>query len=182
MLMDKKALLDTLHAVADFDPTASPFMAINLATQPQVYRSSSFGFIANKNMLIDKGTVFVSHAHLYNCLRAMPENKVELTLDPGGILLAKSIESAFTSELRVRTVPIEESCLKNHDIGVVTATMRPEVFKGFNIKALNIATPPLLQDGKILALDPVWHRHVAGAGCVAGRQAPSEGQLPAVRR
>jgi len=150
MLMDKKALLETLHLVAGFDPTASPFIAINLAPQPQVYRSSSFGFVSSKSMLIGKDSVFVSHGHIYDCLRAMPEDKVELSLGDGGVLVLRSVESAFTSELRVRTVPVEDSCLKSHDIGAVGLSLRPEAFKGFNAKPFAVASPPLLQDGRIL--------------------------------
>lgn len=151
-IVDKKAILESLSAADDFDAAASPFIAMRLENG-SLYRSSSIGFISTQGMMVDDDCVFVSLAHFYDCMKAMPEDKVELALEPGSkvpSLLVKSIESNYNSELRVRTVPKEESCLKSHDLGIVCEVIDPKLFKGFNAKAFKIAAPPFMIAGKIL--------------------------------
>jgi len=155
-IVDKEAILKTLGAVDKFDTTASPFLALRLG-DAKVYRSSSFGFVASKDMLVDTSSVFVSLDHLYDCLKAMPEPKVELDLDKQGCLIVKSIESPYESELRVHTIPKEEVAkagMKRHDLGKFSGILKPELFRGFNSKPFPVAAPPILSAGKLLLSTP----------------------------
>jgi hypothetical protein len=155
-VFDKETILKTLSTVDRFDNTASPFIALGL-NDAKIYRSSSFGFIANKNMIIDKDSVFVSLDHLHNCLKAMPEERVELSLCPNGVLLVKSTGTPFESDLRVHTIPqadIAKTGMKRHELGKFTGILKPEVFKGLNVKPFPIVGQPLLQAGKLLLSTP----------------------------
>ena len=155
-IVNKENILKTLSAVDKFDITASPFIALRLS-DASVYLSSQFGFIASKDMHVDHTSVFVSLGHLYDCLKAMPEDKVELELDPNGILLVRSIESPFESELRVHTIPSTEVAragMKRHELGKVAGNLKPEAFRGFNSKPFQVEAPPLIVDGKILLSTP----------------------------
>lgn len=150
--MDKELILKTLAVVDKFDTSASPFVALRL-TDAKVYRSSSFGFIMSKEMLVDRNSAYVSIDHLTDCLRAMPEDKVELALDQTSAVLVKSIDSQFDSELRVHTMPaadVAKSGMKSHNLGNYTGTLKPEVFRGFNVRPFAVASPPLISGGKIL--------------------------------
>lgn len=154
--MEKETILKSLSAVEKFDETGSPFIALRL-TDGKVYRSSSFGFIANKDMAVDKASVYVSLAHLYACLKAMPEDKVELGLDANGGLLVRSIESPFESALRVHTLPpteVAKAGMKRHDLGKFSGVLKPEIFRGLNVRAFPIVAPPLLHSGKLLLSTP----------------------------
>jgi len=155
-IVDKSTIIQTLFAVDKFDATASPFIALCLANA-NVYRSSSFGFISSKGMIVDKTSVFVSLGHLYDCLKAMPEDKVELEVDATGVLCVRSIESPFESELRVHTLPASEIAkagMKRHELGKFSAVLKPELFQGFNSKPFPVAAPPILLNGKLLLSTP----------------------------
>jgi len=155
-IVDKEAILKTLSAVGKFDTTASPFLALRLQ-DAKMYRSSDFGFVASKDMFIDANSVFVSLDHMYDCLKAMPEDKVELETDKQGCLIVKSIDSPFDSALRVRTMPKEEvpkSGMKRHELGKFTGVMKPDMFRGFNSRPFPVAAPPLLSNGKLLLSTP----------------------------
>jgi hypothetical protein len=155
MTVDKDAILKTLSAIDKFDATASPFVVLRL-DNAKVYRSSSFGFISSKDIVMDKDSAFVSLGHLRDCLKAMPEDKVELELDANGVLLVKSIESTFESELRVYTISAAEIAkgkvppMKRHELGKFSGVLKPEVFRGFDARPFQIAAPPILLNGKLL--------------------------------
>ncbi len=153
--MDRESIVKTLSVVDKFDATASPFVALRLA-DAKIYRSSSFGFLASKNMVVDKDSVFVSLTHLHDCLKAMPEDEIEFGLD-GGVLFVKSINSAFESKLRVHTIPATEAAkagMKHHAMGKFSAVLKPGLFSGFNSKPFAVAAPPLLVEGRLLLSTP----------------------------
>lgn len=169
-IVNKENILKTLATVDKFDAQASPFIALRL-NDAKVYRSSSFGFVASKDMIVDKTSVFVSLNHLHECLKAMPEDKVELELDTQGCLLVKSIESPFDSELRVHTIPPGEVALrgmKQHALGKFSGILKPEAFRGFNSKSFPVAAPPLLVNGKLLLSTPYGIIMWQGPDALAG--------------
>jgi hypothetical protein len=80
-----------------------------------------------------------------------------LGLDANGVLLIKSIDSSFESELRVYTLPptdVAKAAMKRHDLGKFSGVLKAELFRNFNVKPFPVAAPPLLQFGKLLLSTP----------------------------
>jgi hypothetical protein len=151
-VVDKAEILKTLRTIANFDEEASPFTALSLSNA-KFYRSSAFGYIMSKNTVVDASSVYVSVSHLQDCLRAMPEEKLELALDNKTVVI-KSIAAAFKSELRVHTVEVQNAGLKKHTIGNIKTTLSPDIFKGFDIKPFDVAAAPLVREGRLLVVTP----------------------------
>ena len=150
--VDKVEILKTLRTIANFDDEASPFAALSLSNA-KFYRSSAFGYIMSKNAVVDASSVYVSISHLQDCLRAMPEEKLELALDNKTVVV-KSIAAAFQSELRVHTVDVQNAGLKKHPVSNIKTTLSPDIFKGFDIKPFDVAAAPLLREGRLLVVTP----------------------------
>lgn len=152
MLLDKSDLLKTLRALETFDTSASPFVAVQLVENrtPEFYRSSINGQIqTNYFDLLKTGNTYVSLSHFRDCLRALPEEKVELSLDPNGILKIASMDNSFDSEIRVHTVPVAQAGLKAHDLGNLATSLSPTTFLGCDTSPFAAASPPMLINGRL---------------------------------
>jgi hypothetical protein len=151
MLLDKSELLKTLRSLETFDTSASPFIAVQLTDQsPNFYRSSINGQIQTDLFdLLKTGNTYVSLSHFRDCLRALPEDKIELSLDPNGILKIASMDNAFDSEIRVHTVPVAQAGLKSHDLGNLSVSLSASTFLGCDTSPFAAASPPMLQGGRL---------------------------------
>jgi len=151
MLIDKAELLKTLRAIQTFDTNSSPYVAVTLRDDsgPLFYRSSAFGFIQSKDFGL-ASTTNVSLSHLQECLKVLREEKVEMGLDPNGILRISSTDNTFDSELRVHTVTAAQAGLKTHQVGDITTRLEPNVFLGIDTSPFKPKTPPVLVNGRLM--------------------------------
>lgn len=151
MLLDKSELLKTLRAVHTFDSNASPYVGVQLAEEstPKFYRSSAFGFISSKDFSTTTPTN-VSLTHLQDTLRALREEKVEVDLDPAGVLRICSTDNTFDSEIRVHTVAASQAGLKRHEVGDIVTRFDRNVFLGVDPGPFKTKTPPVLAEGKLM--------------------------------
>lgn len=151
MLIDKAELLRTLRTVQTFDNNASPFVGVQLLDDnpPRLYRSSAFGFICSKEFCTTQPTN-VSLAHFQERLKALREEKVELSLDLNGLLKISSTDNTFDSELRVHTVPASQAGLKSHNVGDVTVRLGATVFQGIDPTPFKVKTLPVLAEGRLM--------------------------------
>jgi hypothetical protein len=151
MLTDKGDLLKTLRAIQNFDTNASPYVAVTLFpdTQPLFYRSSSFGFIQSKDFPAASITN-VSLSHLQDCLRVLREDKVEMSLDPNGVLKIASTDNTFDSELRVHTVTPAQAGLKLHTVGDIAVRFEPNAFLGIDTTPFKTKAPPVVVNGRLM--------------------------------
>jgi hypothetical protein len=155
MLLDKNDLLKLLRSLVNFDTNASPYIAVQLVEDdfPRFYRSSSFGQIQSSDFNLQKsGNTYVSLSHFQDCLRVLAEEKVELSLDPNGILKITSTDNSFDSEIRVHTVPVTQAGLKSHDLGIVTTRLDSTTFLGCDTSPFVAAAPPILSEGRLLII------------------------------
>jgi hypothetical protein len=148
-LVDKAELLKTLRALHAFD-FGSPYLAVYVDEPLTFYRSSPFGFIQSVNRSIAVNPTYANLAQLQERLRILPEEAVEIDIDPNGVLVISSIDNTFFNELRVHTVKAAAAGVKEHDIGVIGLRLDPRIFSGFNAKPFQIVSNPFLKRGKIL--------------------------------
>jgi hypothetical protein len=163
MLLDKSALLKTLKALETFDTNASPFIAVQLVENqfPRFFRSSINGQIqSNEFDLMRTGNTYVSLSHFKDCLRVL-EDKVELALDPNGVLKIASTDQSFDSEIRVHTVPPAQAGLKYHELGGVATRLSCTTFLGCDTSPFAAASPPMLVQGRLFISTKygavMWH-------------------------
>jgi len=152
MLLDKKNLLKTLRALETFDTNASPFIAVQLVenSTPRFFRSSINGQIQSQDFdLLKTGNTYVSLSHFKDCLTALPEDKIELSLDPSGVLKIASMDNAFDSEIRVHTVPPTQAGLKAHDLGDIATRLGANTFLMCDTSPFAAASPPMLSNGRL---------------------------------
>lgn len=152
MLLDKGDLLKTLRGLHSFDTGASPYIAVQLVenNSPRFYRSSAYGQIQSLDFdLLKTGNTYVSLSHFQDCLKVISEDKLELSLDPNGILKIASTDNSFESEIRVHTVPVSQAGLKSHDLGSLVTSLSPTTFLGCDSSPFSAATPPMLVNGRL---------------------------------
>ncbi len=152
MLLDKGNLLKILRALETFDTNASPFVAVQLVENnfPRFFRSSINGQIQSADFdLLKTGNTYVSLSHFKDCLRVLIEEKVELSLDPNGILKISSMDQSFDSEIRVHTVPATQAGLKSHELGDVATQLISNTFLGCDTSPFAAASPPMLVKGRL---------------------------------
>jgi hypothetical protein len=148
-LVDKNELLKTLRSLTAFD-NGSPYIAIYVDEPLTFYRSSPFGFIQSKKLSLSVRGTCVSLLQLQERLRVLPEEQVDVDLDPNGVLKISSINNTWNNELRVHTVKHEQAGLKTHTIGDVKMKLDPSLFSGFNAKPFPVVAFPSLTNGIIL--------------------------------
>lgn len=151
MLIDKNELLKVLRSFEIFDGSASPFIAVQLNEGfPRLYRSSLTGQMQSLDFdLLKTGNTYVSLSHFRDCLRVLSESKVELSLDPNGILKISSLDNIFDSEIRVHTVPVHQAGLKTHELGPVVTPLSNTIFLGCDTSPFAAASPPMLGNGRL---------------------------------
>ena len=153
MWLGKAELVKTLRAFHSFDTNASPFIAvqINADEPPCFYRSSSFGQIQTENFnLSQSGNIYVSLGHFQDCLKALSDEKVELTVAPNGGLRINSVDNSFGTELSVHTVTVQQAGLKVHDVGEIALRLDTTTFLGFDSSPFASAAPPILMQGRLM--------------------------------
>jgi hypothetical protein len=152
VLLSKNDLLKTLRSLSEFDTNASPFVAVQLVENslPRFFRSSINGQIMSSDFdLLKTGNTYVSLSHFKDCLKVLPEEKIELSLDPNGILKISSLDNTFDSEIRVHTVPVTQAGLKAHDLGGVATRLGANTFLGCDTSPFAAASPPMLVNGRL---------------------------------
>jgi hypothetical protein len=151
MLADKAELSKTIRSIQAFDANASPYVAVSLPpdSSPLFYCSSAFGFVQSKDFGGASQTN-VSISHLKECLAVLRDEKVELSLDPSGILKISSTDNTFESELRVHTVNHAQAGLKLHTVGDIATRLPFNTFLGLNTTPFKPKTPPVLACGRIM--------------------------------
>jgi len=151
MLVDKSDLLKTIRSLQTFDTNASPYVGAMLFADkpPLFYRSSAFGFIQSKDFGGATQTN-VSLLHLKECVSVLRDEKVELSLDPSGILKISSTDNTYESELRVHTVSSAQAGLKLHTVGDIATRLESNVFLGIDTTPFKPKTPPVLALGRLM--------------------------------
>ena len=149
MLVNRNYLQRILKSLGGFDPSGSPYIAVELAERPLFYRSGSLGFIQSKEFTW-KSHVNVSLSHFQESLRVLTDDSLDISLDKSGVLLLTTDDAAFSSQLRVHTVQSPQAGHKNHQIGSIVHRMSPAAFAGLDLKSFKLASPPYISKGKIM--------------------------------
>lgn len=148
MAVSAKLSLRKALAQSDLiDPLGlSPFVALHLAEPDRIHvrRTGAVGFVETLEApsLDDPGWVFVSFAHLQDCLRVIETDEIEiLTLAHGGTLL-RSASSDYQTELQVHTVDRSRSGFKRHTAGDIFQVLEPNWLGGLNVRPFTLAQAP----------------------------------------
>jgi hypothetical protein len=164
MLINKAEVLKSLKMIAGFDPTASPYVAVQFppdGAAPAFYRSSNYGFIKSKSIDDAGELTYVSLSHLQDCLKNLPDDQIDMAVEKNGGLKVSSVDAMFDNYLRVHTVHLSQAGLKRHSIGEVVTRLSPQVFSAFDVKPFHAEAAPSLIKG-ILTLGTLhgvvmWH-------------------------
>ena len=150
LLTSKNDIIRPLKALANFDSKGSPYIGIQLADTFQFHRSSASGFIHTKGYFPGRPTTYVSLSHLFDCLKSMPDEGIELGLESNGILRIHGTANGLESESHVHTVLEGQAGVKRHDVGDRVAAIEPDVFSKIDTRLFRCATPPVLAKGKLM--------------------------------
>jgi hypothetical protein len=151
MIIDKAEVLKTLRVISNFDPTASPYVAVQLPAegQPLFYRSSNYGFIRSEGLGAGALT-YVSLSHLQECLKELNDGNIDMGIESNGGLKISTVDSMFDNYLRVHTVHANQAGLKQHEIGEPKINLQGGIFSGIDVKPFHAAAPPVLAKGRLL--------------------------------
>jgi len=153
MLIYKANLQKTLRSLASSDAAASPYVAVQLDKEkedPSFYRSSAFGFIQSKDFSPAKPASYISLSHLYERIKILKEDQIEMDLDSNGILKISSFGDTFSSEMRVHSVTSSQAGLKSHDVGEIALELDSNSLAGIDVSSFKLKIPPVMSSGRLL--------------------------------
>lgn len=146
----KKALAQT-DAADDYG--RSPYVALHLGMDHiHVYRTGSISFAHTDGAppLSDPKWVYVSHAHLSECLKCLDSDDVEVDTLVNGAVILKTANTTYMTELRVHTTRRENSGFKTHTPGDTYLSLDPKWLGGLDSRFIPTGSVPVVVKDHLL--------------------------------
>jgi hypothetical protein len=154
VIAEKNALLRNLKwlQLVELDG-GSPYVGVSLENGVvSLYRTGVTGFVRTLDgpAPSDPSWAQCSAAHLQECLRLLPEEKVSIE-NVNGTVVISQVESAFETELRVWTVPFDRAGHKAHKPGDDVEILDNLWLRGADFKPFQFGAPAAIVD-KVLGI------------------------------
>jgi hypothetical protein len=135
-------------------PNTGLFVALHLGDPVRVHlrRTTDRGYIETKDAppLADPDWIYVSLAHLRESLRVIESETVDLVRMNTGVLMLRTVNSVFDTELRVYTVARVHSGFKAHTPGAEQQRVDTLWLSGLNVKPFTLTMPPVVEGSQII--------------------------------